>query len=68
MANPRRSPKRSKSARVCTCRRKREELLVVRQPAQDDVFALGVLWYQLIVEQLERPPYDFVELSAQLPG
>jgi hypothetical protein len=38
-----------------------QELLAARQPAQDDVFALGVLWYQLIVEQLERPPYDFVE-------
>jgi hypothetical protein len=32
-----------------------------RQPAQDDVFALGVLWYQLIVERLERPPYDFAD-------
>jgi serine/threonine protein kinase len=38
-----------------------QELLAERQPAQDDVFALGVLWYQLIVEQLERPPYDFME-------
>lgn len=24
-----------------------------------DVFALGVVWYQLLVEKLERPPYDF---------
>jgi hypothetical protein len=32
-----------------------------RQPAQDDVFALGVIWYQLLVERLERPPYDFAE-------
>jgi serine/threonine protein kinase len=32
-----------------------------RDPAQDDVFALGVLWYQLLVERLERPPYDFAD-------
>lgn len=32
-----------------------------RSPAQDDVFALGVIWYQLLIEQLERPPYDFAE-------
>ncbi len=32
-----------------------------RQPAQDDVFALGVVWYQLLVEKLERPPYDFAD-------
>lgn len=32
-----------------------------RDPAQDDVFALGVVWYQLLVERLERPPYDFAE-------
>jgi tRNA A-37 threonylcarbamoyl transferase component Bud32 len=30
-------------------------------PARDDVFAVGVLWYQLEVERLERPPYDFAE-------
>lgn len=27
--------------------------------AQADVFALGVIWYQLLVEKLERPSYDF---------
>jgi serine/threonine protein kinase len=32
-----------------------------REPAQDDVFALGVLWYQFLVERLERPPYDFAD-------
>lgn len=34
---------------------------VKREPSQDDVFALGVLWYQLLVERLERPPYDFAD-------
>jgi hypothetical protein len=28
---------------------------------QDDIFALGVIWYQMIVGSLERPPYDFAE-------
>ncbi len=32
-----------------------------RKPAQDDVFALGVVWYQLAVGAIERPPYDFAE-------
>ncbi len=32
-----------------------------RLSTQDDVFALGVVWYQLLVEKLERPPYDFAE-------
>ncbi len=32
---------------------------VDRDPLQDDVFAFGVLWYQLLVERIERPPYDF---------
>ena len=32
-----------------------------RRPAQDDVFALGVIWYQVLTGKLERPPYDFVE-------
>ena len=32
-----------------------------RSPAQDDVFALGVIWYQILTGKLERPPYDFVE-------
>jgi len=36
-----------------------------RQPALFDVFALGVLWYQLLVERVERPAYDFQdELGA----
>lgn len=30
-------------------------------PAQHDVFALGVIWYQLLVDRIERPPYDFAE-------
>jgi serine/threonine protein kinase len=32
---------------------------VKRSPAQDDVFAVGVIWYQLLVGSIERPPYDF---------
>jgi Protein kinase domain len=35
--------------------------LVPRQPAQDDVFAFGVMWYQVLVGRLERPSYDFAE-------
>jgi hypothetical protein len=31
-----------------------------RQPAQDDVFAIGVIWYQVLTGELVRPPYDFV--------
>jgi hypothetical protein len=38
-----------------------QDQLVERDPAQDDVFAMGVLWYQLLVERLERPPYDFAD-------
>jgi hypothetical protein len=30
-----------------------------RRPALFDVFAVGVVWYQLEVERVERPPYDF---------
>ncbi len=30
-----------------------------RNPAQYDIFALGVVWYQLAVGAIERPPYDF---------
>jgi hypothetical protein len=41
------------------------EPLAERNAAQDDVFALGVLWYQLEVERLERPPYDFAEQLQQ---
>jgi serine/threonine protein kinase len=38
-----------------------------RVPEQDDVFAIGVIWYQLLVERLERPPYDFTDrLKAHL--
>lgn len=38
-----------------------------RSPEQDDVFALGVIWYQLLVGRLERPPYDFADrLREQL--
>ncbi|WP_406700340.1 serine/threonine-protein kinase [Singulisphaera sp. Ch08] len=33
----------------------------LRKPAQDDVFALGIVWYQLVVGAIERPPYDFAE-------
>ena len=29
---------------------------------QDDVFALGVTWYQVLVGRLERPAYDFAEV------
>jgi serine/threonine protein kinase len=32
---------------------------VRRSPFQDDVFAVGVIWYQLLVGAIERPPYDF---------
>ena len=32
-----------------------------RSPPQDDVFALGVVWYQLVVNAIERPPYDFAD-------
>lgn len=35
-----------------------------RHPAQDDVFALGVIWYQMLTGELVRPPYDFVERLA----
>jgi len=36
-----------------------------RSAAQDDVFAVGVIWYQLLVERLERPPYDFANVLRQ---
>ncbi|WP_439625029.1 serine/threonine-protein kinase [Gemmata sp.] len=35
-----------------------------RLPAQDDVFALGVIWYQVLTSELVRPPYDFVDRLA----
>jgi serine/threonine protein kinase len=37
----------------------------VRCPAQDDVFAIGVIWYQMLVGKLVRPPYDY---EAELRG
>jgi len=32
-----------------------------RKATQDDVFAVGIVWYQLAVGAIERPPYDFAE-------
>jgi hypothetical protein len=32
-----------------------------RTPAQDDVFAFGVMWFQALTGKIERPPYDFTE-------
>jgi serine/threonine protein kinase len=34
---------------------------VRRDPKQDDVFALGVVWYQMALGKLERPPYNFAQ-------
>jgi serine/threonine protein kinase len=34
---------------------------VPRPPAQDDVFAFGVVWYQTLTGRIERPPYDFAD-------
>jgi len=34
---------------------------VIREPAMDDVFAIGVVWYQVLTGKIERPPYDFAE-------
>ncbi len=37
-----------------------------RKAKQDDVFALGVVWFQLIIGVIERPSYDFaVRLAEQ---
>jgi hypothetical protein len=36
----------------------------MRNPAQDDVFALGVVWYQILTGELVRPSYDFAEQLA----
>ena len=36
-----------------------------REPAQDDVFAFGVIWYQLLTGRVERPSYDFAERLAR---
>jgi serine/threonine protein kinase len=38
------------------------EIGAPRKLGQDDVFALGVIWYQLVVNRMERPPYDFEEM------
>ncbi len=35
-----------------------------RESAQDDVFALGVVWFQVLTGQLTRPAYDFAEELA----
>lgn len=35
-----------------------------RDFAQDDVFALGVVWFQVLTGQLTRPAYDFAEELA----
>ena len=35
-----------------------------RKPYQDDVFALGVVWFQLIMGSIERPSYDFARRLA----
>ena len=37
---------------------------VRRKAAQDDVFAVGVVWYQVLVGAIERPPYDFARRLA----
>ncbi len=36
-----------------------------RSPAQDDVFAFGVVWYQVLTGNIERPPYDFTDQLHQ---
>lgn len=38
-----------------------------REAAQDDVFALGVVWFQVLTGHLTRPSYDFAE-ELQLAG
>jgi eukaryotic-like serine/threonine-protein kinase len=43
-----------------------QEAWAERDPARDDVFAAGVIWYQLLVERLERPPYDYQEVLREL--
>ena len=35
-----------------------------RKAKQDDVFALGVVWFQLIIGAIERPSYDFAARLA----
>jgi hypothetical protein len=36
-----------------------------RKAVQDDVFAFGVVWYQVLTGQIERPPYDFADRLLQ---
>ncbi|MFG0332457.1 MAG: serine/threonine-protein kinase [Maioricimonas sp. JB049] len=33
-------------------------------PALQDIFAVGVVWYQLCVERIEQPPYSFARRLA----
>ena len=41
------------------------ETLVTRvDPAKQDIFAVGVVWYQLCVERIEQPPYSFARRLA----
>lgn len=41
------------------------ETLVTRvDPAKQDIFAVGVVWYQLCVGQIEQPPYSFARRLA----
>ncbi|HVK08562.1 MAG TPA: serine/threonine-protein kinase [Gemmataceae bacterium] len=37
------------------------DLYQTRSSAQDDVFAFGVVWYQVLTGRIERPPYDFAD-------
>jgi eukaryotic-like serine/threonine-protein kinase len=37
-----------------------------RSEAQDDVFAFGVVWYQVLSGKIERPPYDFADRLHQV--
>jgi serine/threonine protein kinase len=44
-----------------------DERTAEQREAQGDVFALGVIWYQLLIddEELERPPYDFYKRLSE---
>jgi hypothetical protein len=37
------------------------DLYAPRSAAQDDVFAFGVIWFQVLLGRLERPAYDYAE-------